>query len=217
MSDFFIFSATKDKKEDTLLYQTSEYRDEIFFKENNKDSLQSVYNKAIDFSIKENIQYIVLIHDDVILENFSHNKILESFEKYDVIGVAGSTEVKLAEPALWHLMGGGIGSDKLHGAVAHLHGNEKFMTSFGPYPHRAVLLDGVFLAIKREVFKKVKFDEECPSKFHFYDLDYTISTHKAGFRNGVSDIYITHASPGLTNFSDEFNEGQKWFLNKWKK
>ena len=71
MSDFFIFSATKDKKEDTLLYQTSEYRDEIFFKENNKDSLQSVYNKAIDFSIKENIQYIVLIHDDVILENFS--------------------------------------------------------------------------------------------------------------------------------------------------
>ena len=91
------------------------------------------------------------------------------------------------------------------------------MTSFGPYPHRAILLDGVFLAIKREVFKKVRFDEDCPSKFHFYDLDYTMASHKAGFRNGVSDIYITHESPGLTNFSDEFNEGQEWFLNKWKK
>ena len=217
MSDLFIFSATKEKKEDTLLYQTSDYRDEIFFKENNTDSLQTIYNKAIDFSIKENIQYIVLIHDDVILENFSHEKILDNFKTYDVLGVAGTAEVKLQKPALWHLMGGGLGSDKLHGAVAHLHGKEKFMTSFGPYPHRAILLDGVFLAIKREVFKKVRFDEDCPSKFHFYDLDYTMASHKAGFRNGVSDIYITHESPGLANFSDEFNEGQEWFLNKWKK
>ena len=197
MSDLFIFSTTKGKKEDTLLFQSSKYRDEIFFKEHNKSSLQKIYNKAIDFAIKENVQYIVLVHDDIILENFSH-------------------EVKLQQPALWHLMGGGVNGNNLHGAVAHLHGNKKAMTSFGPYPHRAVLLDGVFLAIKREVFKKVRFDEDCPSKWHFYDIDYTLASHKAGFKNGVSDIYVTHASPGLTEFTDEFKQGEKWFLNKWK-
>jgi GT2 family glycosyltransferase len=216
MSDLFIFSTTKGKKEDTLLFQSSKYRDEIFFKEHNKSSLQKIYNKAIDFAIKENVQYIVLVHDDIILENFSHEKMLENFEKYDVLGVAGTTEVKLQQPALWHLMGGGFNGNKLHGAVAHLHGNKKAMTSFGPYPHRAVLLDGVFLAIKREVFKKVRFDEDCPSKWHFYDIDYTLASHKAGFKNGVSDIYVTHASPGLTEFTDEFKQGEKWFLNKWK-
>jgi len=216
MSDLFIFSTTKGKKEDTLLFQSSKYRDEIFFKEHNKSSLQKIYNKAIDFAIKENVQYIVLVHDDIILENFSHEKMLENFEKYDVLGVAGTTEVKLQQPALWHLMGGGFNGNKLHGAVAHLHENKKAMTSFGPYPHRAVLLDGVFLAIKREVFKKVRFDEDCPSKWHFYDIDYTLASHKAGFKNGVSDIYVTHASPGLTEFTDEFKQGEKWFLNKWK-
>jgi len=117
MSDLFIFSATKGKKEDTLLYQTSDYRDEIFFKEHNTDSLQSLYNKAIEFSIKENIEYIVLAHDDVILENFSHERMLENFENYDVLGVAGAAEVKLQEPALWHLMGGGLGSDNYTGQL----------------------------------------------------------------------------------------------------
>jgi GT2 family glycosyltransferase len=90
------------------------------------------------------------------------------------------------------------------------------MTYFGVYPHRVLLIDGVFMAIKRKVFEQVRFDETCPAKFHFYDLDYSLSCHKAGFKIGVSDILITHASPGLREFTSEFNEGQKWFLEKWK-
>ena len=77
-------------------------------------------------------------------------------------------------------------------------------------------MDGVFMAISRKVFKKIKFDESCPSKFHFYDLDYSLTAHKAGFKVGVSDVYITHASPGLKEFTKEFNKGQEWFLQKHK-
>ena len=40
--------------------------------------------------------------------------------------------------------------------------------------------------------------------------------HKAGFKIGVGDILITHNSPGLTSFTEEFNQGQEWFLDKWK-
>jgi 2C-methyl-D-erythritol 2,4-cyclodiphosphate synthase len=48
-------------------------------------------------------------------------------------------------------------------------------------------------------------------------IDVTLeSIHKAGFKLGVSDIIITHASPGLKEFTSEFNDGQKWFLEKWK-
>jgi len=208
-----IFSATAGKETDTTLYKNTE---EIVFKENNKESLHKVYNKAIDFAIQEDVENLVLVHDDVILENYSEEKLNTLFNKFDVIGVAGTTQVKLQSPALWHIMGGGFGSGNLHGAVAHGNEKEKHMTPFGTYPKRVVLLDGVFLAISKKVFKKIRFDESCPSKWHFYDLDYTMQCHKAGFKLGVGDILITHNSPGLTSFTEEFNKGQEWFLQKWK-
>jgi GT2 family glycosyltransferase len=215
MIDTMIFSATAGKDTDTLLWKTSD-NSSIIFKQNNKDSLHKIYNKAIKFAIQENIEYLILVHDDVILENFSKSKIKKLFKKFDVVGCAGTTKVNLTKPALWHLMGGGIGSPNLHGAVAHGNENEKHMTPFGSYPKRVILIDGVFMGITRKVFKDIKFDEDCPSKWHFYDLDYSMQCHKAGFKVGVGDILITHNSPGLTNFTDEFNKGQDWFLEKWK-
>lgn len=214
-----IFSASAGKETDTTLFKTTQadpQAEQIVFKENNKQSLHKVYNKAIDFALQEDVERLVLVHDDVILESYSERKLDKLFKKFDVIGCAGTTEVNLKLPALWHLMGGGFGSGNLHGAVAHGDEERKHMTAFGEYPKRVVLLDGVFLAIHRRVFEKIRFDEDCPSKWHFYDLDYSMQCHKAGFKLGVGDILITHNSPGLTSFTDEFNKGQEWFLDKWK-
>jgi len=216
-NELFICSATKGKKEDTLLWQTKHEDTEVFFKEGNKDSLQKVYNKAIDFAIKENFDHIILCHDDIILENFDYGKLKKHFEKYDVLGVAGASQINVQEPALWHLMGGGFSSPNLHGAVAHLNGGRKSMTAFGSYPHQALIMDGVFLAISRKAFKKIRFDEKCPSGFHFYDLIYTLDASLAGLKCGVVDAYITHASPGLREFTSDWKAGQKYFLKKYKK
>jgi len=213
MSTFY-FSATKGQKEDTLLYKSGSK--DFFFKENNTTTIAKVYNKAIDFAIKENVDCLVLCHDDVIIESNLDVKIPELCDRFDMFGVAGTTQCKLEKPALWHLMGGGFGGGNLHGAVAHGTQDQKSMTYFGPYPKRTVMLDGVFLAIKKEVFTKIRFDETCPAGFHFYDLQYSMDAHKAGFKVGVGDIMITHASPGLREFTDEFNKGQEWFLQRYK-
>lgn len=212
----FYFTATSGSKEKTILYNNYSCYNEFFYKENNTESLAKIYNKAIDFAIQESCEYLVLCHDDVIIESDINYKLPSLFQTYDVIGVAGTTECKLQEPALWHLMGGGFQSKKLHGAVAHGNEKRKTMTYFGPYPERVLLLDGVFLAISRDVFMKVRFDEDNPAKWHFYDLDYSLSCHKNGFKLGVSDIMITHASPGLREVTQEFKDGQKWFIEKWK-
>ena len=212
----FFSPATKGKKEDTLLYKNNKEEYPIFFAEDNTKPLAKVYNKAIDFAIKEEIDTLVLMHDDIIIESDLFKKIPELQTQFDVIGVAGTTECKLEQPALWHIMGGGFQGGKLHGAVAHINDDKKYMTAFGAYPHRAVLIDGVFMAIKREVFTSVRFDEENPAGFHFYDLSYSLEAHKQKFKVGVGDIMITHASPGLREFTEEFNKGQEYFLNKWK-
>jgi GT2 family glycosyltransferase len=214
-NELFICSATKGKKEDTLLWQTKDHSLEVFFKEGNKDSLQQVYNKAIDFAIKENLDHIVLCHDDIILENFDYEKLKTHFETYDVLGVAGASQIKIQEPALWHLMGGGFQGGNLHGAVAHLNKGKKSMTAFGPYPHQALIMDGVFLAISRKAFKKIRFAEDCPAGFHFYDLAYTLDASLAGLKCGVIDAYITHASPGLREYTDDWKAGQAWFFERY--
>ena len=210
----FYFSATKGSKKDTPLYKTDPIR--FFFKENNTQAIAKVYNRAIDFAIENNFDYMVLAHDDIIIESEIEDRLAELFETYDMVGVAGGNNCKLQEPALWHLMCGGFGSGNLHGAVAHGNEKEKSMTGFGTYAKRVTLIDGVFMAMKRSVFEKVRFDEECPAKFHFYDLDFCLAANKQKIKIGVGDIHITHASPGLQSFTEEFNKGQKWFLNKWQ-
>ena len=47
-------------------------------------------------------------------------------------------------------------------------------------------------------------------------VNYSMQCNKAGFKVGVGDILVTHNSPGLESFSEEFIKGQEWFLNKWK-
>ena len=211
------FSATKGSRKDTLLYKNVSTFNQFIYKEKNTSSLAEVYNRAIDLAIEGKKDYLVLCHDDVIIESDIIYKIQSLLRtEYDVVGVAGTTECKLQEPALWHIMGGGFEGGKLHGAVAHGTETQKNMTAFGTYPRRVVLLDGVFLAIHRRVFETVRFDETNPAKFHHYDLDFSLQCHKAGFKLGVSDIMITHASPGLREFTPEFLEGQEWFLSKWK-
>jgi hypothetical protein len=205
------FSATKGKKEDCLLYK--HHKDLFTFVENNVHSLPSVYNTAINIALEKNMDYLVLCHDDVIINSSLALELPAAFKRFDVVGVAGTSQAHIQKPVLWHLMSE---PQCLHGAVAHGTENQKFMTSFGVYPHRVVMLDGVFLAIKREVFENVRFDENNPAKFHFYDLIYTLTCHQKGYKVGVGDIMITHASPGLREFTDEFKRGEDYFINTFK-
>jgi hypothetical protein len=45
----------------------------------------------------------------------------------------------------------------------------------------AQALDGAFLALRREVFERVQFDERTFDAWHLYDLDFVFSAHLAGY------------------------------------
>jgi len=203
MSETFIFSATAGKKENSILYNTCKDQDiDIFIKENNKKSLHKIYNEAIDFALQENVKQLVLVHDDVILENFSEQRLERLFKKFDDVGCAGTTEVKLQRPVLWHLMGGGFNSGNLFGAVAHGTQDDKHMTAFGPYPKRVVLLDGVFIAIKKEVFEKVGNFKEWMKSAEDYELWFRIAKeYKIYSINEPLVEYRVHQNKMSTNYS----------------
>jgi hypothetical protein len=212
-----LISATKGNLQTTLLHNSVGFIHPVAFSENNTDPLPVVYNDAID-DFQQTTEWLVFVHDDVIIEapEALERQLDVLGHDFDVVGCAGTREAKLQEPALWHLMG-----DRLQhrGAVAHLSDStgKKFMTSFGSYPDRVILIDGVFMAVKTEVFNKVRFDTTNPASFHFYDLSFSFDCHIAGFKVGVGDITITHASPGLREFSEDWKKGERWFLDKYRK
>lgn len=216
-----IFSATKAENPEntTLHYSIEDWHEEVdvIFAVENDQPLSVIYNEAIRKAMDEDYDALILVHDDVILEHNPIPKLRKLFLEYGLVGVAGCSQAKLASPALWHLMGGGWEGGTIHGAVAHGTAIDKRMTPFGPYPHRVVMIDGVFMALTRETFGSFHFDESNPAGFHFYDLDYSYKCATNGIKVGVGDIGITHLSPGLREFTPEWRAGEEWFLNKYAK
>ena len=182
----------------------------------NISALSEVYNQILDISLERNVDCLILVHDDVTLTEDPIPKLEKLFEVYDVIGVAGCSKAEINSPALWHLMGGGFGGGNLHGSVDHNVDGEVFNTYFGPYPHRVVMIDGVFMAFNRKAIETVRFDELNPCKYHFYDMN-LLNYHNSGaLKFGVGDIKIIHESPGLREFTNDWRTGESYFISKYE-
>jgi hypothetical protein len=221
----YIFSTSSDQHNQSLLFNslrlfdTDNKIDVIYdWKDFNKDSLSSVYNMAIKNAIELDVDCLILAHDDIILEEDPFLKLEYLFDDFDLVGVAGTSSVEIKSPCLWHLMGGGLNSNNLHGVVQHIsHDGNKLPSYFGSTPAKVIMIDGVFMAMNRKCIQTLEFDESIPSGYHFYDLVASLDACKNKLNVGVGDILITHKSHGLREFTSEWLEGEKYFLNKYKK
>lgn len=192
---------------------------DIKFIEGNTRKLTMVYNDLLVYAKQQGYSHVFFIHDDVELrQNISSL----DFNNYAVVGLAGSNNITVKSPFMWHLVSEPI--DRL-GAVAHtINGNSDSnsnyqITSFGTFNKPAVLIDGVFIGIDmaKWVLKPVWFDEKIPSFFHFYDLVFSFDCNLNGLRVGVVDFPITHKSPGLNKDFEIWGQGEKYTLTKYSK
>lgn len=88
-----------------------------------------------------------------------------------------------------------------------------WVTNFGVSPAKATLIDGVLLGVNVEkvLDKKVTFDEQNPSRFHFYDLLFCVDSKRKGLSLGVFPFNIFHKSHGLKEVTNEFTQGDEYF------
>ena len=220
MSDrkILLVSATKDvtKYKDTLLwssyYDNLESQADIKFVCGN-DGLSSAYNEFISHDISEQYEFVVFVHDDVYIDDLKlRAKLYDS--SYDIIGLAGTGNLTIKKPCLWHLMS----ERNFHsGCVGHTMGSMIHSTTFGPYPQRCLVLDGLFLAVNldRALSADWKFNENYT--FHHYDLSSCIDANNKKLRLGTSDIHVVHNSPGLSDINDKvFAKSQETFYNEYK-
>jgi hypothetical protein len=223
----------KEYPEDTLLGQSyydchnDSYQvlDLEFIHNDDYLPLAKLYNQIFDeVDIDKKYEYIVFCHDDVTLNQANLPLTLERAigedSSYDICGVAGNTQCKICDKNLWHLMGT---KDSMSGFVAHYNTDstdECFMTNFGVVPQRVILLDGLFLALNLKKILEVglRFDEDNPADFHFYDLNLALDANKLGLKMTTWPISLIHKSHGLNDINNpSWVMGNKYFKEKWSK
>lgn len=180
----------------------------------NTHSIAQAYNKGISLS---NYQYLCFVHEDVYFnsQNWGQNLIVHlNLPKAGIVGLAGGDAALrvLYDYAALHPSANITQVDK-KGIV-----EDDYILAPDNYskPIRSVLLlDGVFLCAKRDVFEKIKFDETL-SDFHGYDYDISLQSIVAGYYNYVMyDISVDHYSRG--NFNAVFYKSLIEVFHKWDK
>ncbi len=181
----------------------------------NKQGLPLIYNKFLNKTLVKNYDIILFVHDDV---SFHKPKLLkkqlyEAIEKYDIVGLAGASKIKIQNSSLWHVM-----ADKTcgSGCIWYISDNKLQSTLFGHFPKQCVVMDGLFLAVnlKKVLEKNWKFNENY--KFHHYDIASCLDAFNKNLKLGTWPIKATHLSSGLLSFENkEWKESNNKFLQEY--
>jgi len=153
------------------------------------------YNKGAK-SAKYN--HLLFVHEDILFLTENWGEIL--FEKYfslpnvGLLGMAGDKH-KFKMPY-------GFSSGLRNcGFISVHHKSYIEYLKKADYPIKVKVLDGVFLAMKREVYEKYPFDETL-SGFHFYDIDISLRVAENYQNYVINDFFIFHFSEG--NFGNQW-------------
>ena len=157
--------------------------------------IAEVYNDSANIS---GSPYLLFIHEDVIISSHGWGrKLLDKLSEPEtgVIGFAGST-LRVPVPGGWDQGG----PEYMRASLRHIeHGEERTM-SFGVVDgetfRQVIAVDGLAMAVRRDVWARHPFDEAMLTGFHCYDIDFSLTISMAGYRNYAYTFGIIHFSRG---------------------
>ncbi len=174
-------------------------------------SLCEAYNRGLDRSRGDPV---IFSHDDVeaLLPHTFAARLLRHLETFDVVGVAGTSR----------LVGAGwaqAGPPHIFGQVLHPADDQRFFLAiFGnsaPINPAIQAMDGLFLAFRRPVIARLRWDEHRFDGFHLYDIDVTFRAYLAGYRLAVAaDLPLFHASGG--KFNEAWRSDAQRFIDTFR-
>ena len=186
------------------------FYDDIIIFSNNTEGLSKRYNEAISGCKNKNNYIFLFVHDDVTLNDIYIGDYLQKYSNtYDIMGVAGTRRFNVRSPVIWNQ-----DREFFVGYVTQKDNDQYWCCPYGKSPDKAMIIDGLFMGVKGNVFDKIKFDENFT--FHHYDIDFCLSAHTNNISRGVIPVNICHDSVGDWKNSEVWHKSEKIFLNKWK-
>ncbi len=167
--------------------------------------IAKAYNKGAG---QASFDFLVFVHEDVVFQSPNWGeKLMSRFHSLTnpgILGIAGSNYLPIS-PSYWWI------PDPTRRFCNYMDNHESGKIGEGKHrnsghsnPVPVFLLDGMFLAMKKEVFKKVKFDESLEG-FHGYDTSISLRSAQNFQNYFIPDVLIEHFSPGKPNST--------WILN----
>ena len=156
------------------------------------------YNKGAEKAKYENLLFI---HEDVLFETDDWGKTLIDYLQIDnigCIGVAGASK-KTRFPIAWW--------DFKDYVKRNYNQADNRNTKSKPRLNKVSeikLIDGVFIAVQKKVWKEINFNSSENISFHGYDIEFSLDVSKKHQNYIIPDIIITHYSEGSPN--------KDWFL-----
>jgi glycosyltransferase involved in cell wall biosynthesis len=137
---------------------------------------------------------LLFVHEDVLFITPAWGLVLaDAFRNPDVVGVGIAGSAILAKDNSWFR----AGQPHIHGHVIHPQDEwQDREVYFAPNEETAevVVLDGVFIAVRAEDARALRFDEERFPKFDLYDADFTLRLAQRGTLLAVPKILLKHFS-----------------------
>ena len=173
----------------------------------------AVYNECAE---RAKYDMLCFLHEDVAFHTQNWGEILAaklSENDCGVIGFAGGT-TKFAYPYGW------CSIDDFSCMHYIQSGGRKGPIEVKYACHddysKVVTLDGLCQFVRRDVWKKIRYDEVTFPNFHSYDTDFSTAVFVAGYNNYVCNkVLIEHFSLG--SFNRVWFDSERTYLKKWGK
>jgi hypothetical protein len=171
---------------------------EILVRDNRKDphSICRVYNTLAQQSSFTNLLFL---HEDVSFQTKYWGdalvKLLNEHQANGVVGLAGSA-YKSANYSGWY-----TGIEEMD-AFNIVHDNKGELKSIrdGFHGNQIVVpvkvLDGVFLACRKDVWQEIQFNENLLTGFHFYDIDFSLRASAKYSNFVIRNLDLVHFTIG---------------------
>lgn len=187
------------------------------------DNSQNTYNifQAYNYGVEQaKGDLLCFMHEDVLFHTQGWGKIVEQYLALDYIGAIGVAGGSVVLDQLdWRFYG--FGTMYLMQGTTTVEESPNYYIihpAHRPYHHAlsmVAVLDGVWMCMRKELFQKIRFDDEHFHDFHLYDSDICMQINKAGKNVFVTyDILLEHKSMGT--FSESYKDSLNIFFQKWK-
>lgn len=189
------------------------------------DNSQNQYNifQAYNLGVKRaKGSCLCFMHEDLVFHTHDWGKAVEHHLSNPVVGILGVAGGNIVFNNVdWRFCYGFDSTYIIQGSYS-LEPEPRYYRPVIPKladPHtplwQVAVVDGLWLCMRKELFPKIRFDEDSFHDFHLYDSDICMQVNTIGLGVFVThDILIEHQSEGT--FANSYRDSLAVFLEKWQ-
>lgn len=193
----------------------------IVYYPNNTLTLTNFGNKAIE-ECKDYYDYLILMHADVDISIYDFVKrLLETKDKYDIVGLAGTKKLFISQSPLTWFTGSNKYREDRYGRITHNHDGMMLESFFNRNKENVrdtevLTIDGLLMCLNKKTMQneKARFDEQFT--YDFYDLDFCVNVQtNTDLKIGTIIMPTIHTSLGKSVLTEEYLIPERKFRAKW--